>query len=265
MLGSLAPDAAYALPRLHLDRVAHGWLGGAAFGLLAGGMGLVLLAWVRGPLVATLPQPHRAALGLLCHGRFGSPARLALSLVLGAWTHVLWDLLAREHQWMAQLSEASRSTTAYLPGTDLLVARLPWYASTTVGLLVLAVAYVLWLRTVRAVVPVAPRGEAVRWVAWLLILLTPGLAILPFTLRYAEGWPHSYAVRHFFYVWSGAYLVALTTLLVVLGCALRLAGGRAAVSLPAAGWQNAGAIPRFPPVVNRPGPTKPAAPSQRFP
>ena len=59
---------------------------------------------------------------------------------------------------------------------------------------------------------------------WLLLLLAPAVAILPVTLRYAEGWPRSYAVRHFFYVWSGAYLVALTALLLAVGCGLRVAG-----------------------------------------
>jgi hypothetical protein len=224
VIGSLAPDAAYALPRLQLGPFAHGWLGAAAFGLLAGGVGVALLAWVRRPLVATLPQPHREALQPLCQRGFGPPARLAVSLVLGAWTHVLWDALIREHHWMAQLGEGSRSDTAYLPGTDLLIARLPWYASTVAGLLVLGVVYLFWLRKRRAAVPITPGGETVRWGAWMLILLTPGVAILPFTLRYAEGWPHSYAVRHFFYVWSGAYLVALTTLLVVVGAGLHLAG-----------------------------------------
>ena len=224
MVGSLAPDAAYSLPRLHLDRIAHDWLGGAAFGLLAGGVGLALFAFLRGPLTAALPNPHREALWPLCQKRLGRPGQLLVSLLLGVWTHILWDALTLEHHWMAGLGPESRSEAAYLPGTDILIARLPWYASTVVGLSALALSYGFWLKKARGSARLWPARETGRCVGWLLLLLVPGVAMLPFTLRYAEGWPQSYAVRHFFYVWSGAYLVALTLLLVAVGCGLRFAG-----------------------------------------
>ena len=234
MIGSLAPDAAYGLlglpleayglPGLHLDRFAHDWLGGAVFGVLAGGVGLALFAFLRGPLTAALPNPHREALWPLCQQRLGRPGQLVLSLLLGVWTHVLWDSLTREHHWMTGAGPESRSATAYLPGTDVLIARLPWYASTVVGILVLVLAYGLWLKKTRGSARFWPAQETGRCVGWLLLLLAPGVAILPFTLRYAEGWPRSYAVRHFFYVWSGTYLVTLSLLLVAAGCGLRFAG-----------------------------------------
>ena len=224
MIGSLAPDVAYAVPRLRLDRLVHGGLGGAVVGLLVGGAMLAVFGGLRGPLTAALPSPHREALWPLCQRRLGHPVRLAVSLVLGSWSHVLWDALTREHHWVTGSGFGARSETAYLPGTDILIARLPWYASTMLGMMALALAYGLWLRRTRVPKQPAPSRQTGRWVAWLLILSAPGMAILPFTLRYAEGWPHSYAVRHFFYVWSGAYLVALMGLLVAVGCGLRVSG-----------------------------------------
>jgi len=224
VIGSLAPDAAYGLPGHHLDRYAHDWLWGAVFGMLAGGVGLALLAFLRRPLVAALPNPHREALWPLCQQRLGRPGQLAVSLLLGVWTHVLWDALTWEHHWMAGRGPGSPSEVAYLPGTDILIARLPWYASTVVGLLALGLYYGLWLKKSRGPARFWPAQETGRCLGWLLVLLAPGVAILPFTLRYAEGWPHSYAVRHFFYIWSGAYLVALAILLVVVGGGLRFAG-----------------------------------------
>lgn len=263
MIGSLAPDAAYGLPGLQLDRFAHGWLGGAAFGLLASGVMLALFAFLRGSLTAALPNPHREALWPLCQQRLGRPGQLLLSLLLGVWTHVLWDALTREHHWMTGPGPESRAGAAYLPGTDILIARLPWYASTVVGMLALVLAYGLWLKKTRGSARFWPARETGRCVGWLLLLLAPGVAILPFTLRYAEGWPHAYAVRHFFYVWSGAYLVALTFLLVVVGCGLRFAGRRTAPRPRAPGPSGDGARPGALAVANEPRPAKPVAPANR--
>ncbi len=224
VIGSLAPDAAYSVPRLRLQQLAHEWVGGPVFGLAVGALALAAFALLRAPLTAALPSPHREALWPLCRQPLGGPVRLSLSLLLGAWTHVLWDALTREHYWMAGFVSEPQAASTYVPGTDLLIARLPWYASTVVGVLAVIFAYGLWLKQARGPARFQPAREKGRWAGWLALLLGPGVAILPFTLRYAEGWPHSYAVRHFLYVWSAAYLFSVTLLLVLVGCTLRLAG-----------------------------------------
>lgn len=167
-------------------------------------------------------------------GVSGSPARvgwagvalLVVSLAIGVASHVLWDLFTHEGRWgvsiLPILDERWGSVHGY---------RWVQHGSSALGLAILAVWAVLWLRR-RTPQPIRERAlpDAVRWVWWaslplvLLIAWGMGLATLgPLT----DTW----RVEHIAYrvlppacaVW-GAATIALATLVQARRRSLRRTG-----------------------------------------
>ncbi len=150
VFGSMAPDAHYYVP-LPLDRGLSHSLAGVVTADLA--VGLVLfVAWqgllARGVL-AVAPDglrrrlgPRRPA-GLRYHlGGVVPVALVAVSLVVGSLTHVLWDAFTHHGTWATALVPWLEGTAGPLP-------RYRWaqFASGVVGGAILAVAAVRWWRS----------------------------------------------------------------------------------------------------------------------
>ena len=105
MLGSLTPDAGYAFGHLRVDSFSHGlWPGSFVFCLPAGLVMFGLFYAFRRPVVGVLPRFYRQACAPLCQRPFGSPVGVLLSLLIGAWTHiVLDDITYRDGRMMQHL------------------------------------------------------------------------------------------------------------------------------------------------------------------
>lgn len=104
VIGSLTPDVGYCFGQLHLAAFSHRLLAGSfGFCLPVGFVLLLLFQRLRRRVVGCLPSCHRRALEPLC----GNPAFVSVgtvaSLLIGAWTHVILDLISHEDRTLAGL------------------------------------------------------------------------------------------------------------------------------------------------------------------
>lgn len=144
VVGSVCPDAAYLLQRIHLDTFSHQLLGSVAFSVPVGlGCLLLFYAW-RAPVVRMLPGPYRRALLPLCELPRASVWAIVLSLGIGAWTHFLWDSCTHKNGWVAQ-EIAPLNAVAFTWGyRTARVSLLLWYASSFAGMIWLLLAWEKW-------------------------------------------------------------------------------------------------------------------------
>ena len=144
IIGAMTPDVPYYLPwRIvrHMPETTHTFLGSFTLDLP---MGLSLLAFLwllRLPLAAPLGAEARAkCLGAL--ERFGSRplnwALAPLSILIGAWTHLVWDSFTHQDGWMVLRISALSAPVSFFSYTGELCHVLQ-YASSVFGLVVLAV------------------------------------------------------------------------------------------------------------------------------
>ncbi len=108
IIGAIAPDIPYYFPASIAQYIPHQThtLRGTFTVDVPMGMAVLLILWLlRAPLTAPLGARART---LCCAAlqRFGSRplhwALAPLSLLVGAWTHVLWDSFTHPHGWMVQ-------------------------------------------------------------------------------------------------------------------------------------------------------------------
>jgi hypothetical protein len=213
VIGTLTPDLPYFVPLRWGAVYPPATLGGpshtvwalVSLDLLIGAVAwLIWHALLAAPLLAMAPHPVRARLvGRVEFGvarrlaRRGDRAGVALALVVGAASHVLWDEFTHDGRW----------GTAHLPLATTWAGR-PGYSwaqglSTVVGALLLGVWLTRWWRRSPAL-PVARTRTP--WLVWPVVLAAGVVAALEAALRFgpAPGMPFA-AVTH-----AGAAMLAAT-------------------------------------------------------
>lgn len=174
-IGAMVPDVPHFFPVASYAQT-HAPLGALTLCLPLGAACFLLLEWVlRRPLIALLPgwlaQRLDPAPGI--EPGVGFWARVAVAIVLGAYTHQLWDAFSHAGGWGTHLVPMLNESIALgpwpLPGYKLVQ-----YGSTVVGLPLLA----LWTLAVLARTPPrAVRGAtlpaALRIVAYATLCLIP--------------------------------------------------------------------------------------------
>ena len=145
VIGSLCPDAGYYFGRLHLEKLSHRLVAGSfGFCLPVGLLLLVLFYFVRRAVVERLPARLRRVFEPLCLRPAGSPLIIAVSLLVGSWTHIFLDSLTHENGWLVEhlpVLQASLVATKYhFQICDLLYA-----LCTCAGAAYVAVVYLAWL------------------------------------------------------------------------------------------------------------------------
>ncbi len=151
LIGSIIPDIGYYIPGLAAHRQTHSLAGIVFPGLPVGLLMLALLHLLQRPLCFVLPQPHRGAVTALAaepRGRIG-PASLfiaAASVLLGAWTHLIWDGFTHRGRWGPRHLTFLNDPALLIGGQAIpLYEWLQWLSSLAGGL-VLLWAYRSWLR-----------------------------------------------------------------------------------------------------------------------
>jgi hypothetical protein len=95
VIGSLVPDAAYYLPMPeHFRNHSHTLLGTFSTSLPLGICVWLIFYWLAPSVVFSLPSPHREAIAPQLKPRLVSIPQamgVALGVLIGAWSHVLWD------------------------------------------------------------------------------------------------------------------------------------------------------------------------------
>ena len=166
MIGAVTPDVPYYVPG-HLGRLpaaeTHTLAGSYTTCLAIGYLLLAALLLLRRPLTALLwPRARWLCLRAVAPFRerplewvFAAPA-----IVLGVWTHLLWDSFTHNDGWMVRRVALLRAPVSFLWYSGS-VCHVLQYLSSAFGLAVLALWY-RWLPApgVAAAVPGAPRSSA---------------------------------------------------------------------------------------------------------
>lgn len=222
VLGSMTPDVGYFFGRFDVATLAHTLYGLIAVCLPTGLVLQFLLRSFRYPASYLLPQPHRGALATLpLVPLYGSPTTLlfvAISLVLGAFTHVIWDSFTHQTGWAVQQFPGLRQVVTIIPGLSTEFFHLLQHISTVLGLAALFVTYTKWLALAdaRSGANSTPTSDTWRYV--LLAIICVGSLSIAVPLAYARSFSKTgeFLLHPFFFqlallstAWfAGLYLVS---------------------------------------------------------
>jgi hypothetical protein len=159
-IGSLAPDVGYCFGNLHVDRFSHRFFAGAfGFCLPVGVLMLLVFCLARAPLIQILPARYRKV--FLPPGKHpvGNPVGIVLSLLIGAWTHILLDSVAHADGWLSQHVPILQSSLGSLGKHRFAVPDLLYAAFTFCGVAWLAHSYLNWLEKIQSPVRPTKRGS----------------------------------------------------------------------------------------------------------
>ena len=162
VVGSMTPDLGYYIHFSGLARLAHTFLGSVLVCLPTGLTLLSALYVLRKPLWFLLPQPHRAVLAPVIavppSPRPSSSLATAVSVVLGAWTHIVWDSFTHKNGWVVKHVVFLQEPAFRLGVTQFPIYQLLQLLSSLVGIAALVAVYCLWLRRSR-------RPDSLAWQA----------------------------------------------------------------------------------------------------
>jgi Domain of unknown function (DUF4184) len=154
VVGSVSPDIGYYVGRFDLAVIAHTTLGLLILCLPTGLVLFVMVRVLHRPVANLLPEPHRSALLSIPQVPRLKSLRIlltvAVSIIIGAMTHNVWDSFTHSAGYMATKWPLLRESVWVLGNRNVRVHELLQHLSTLVGLLVVVVAYVRWLRRVDA-------------------------------------------------------------------------------------------------------------------
>ena len=214
VIGSTFPDAAYYLPMPeHFRTNSHTLLGTFSTSLPAGVFLWLIYYWLVPSAVFLLPSPHREAIEPQLKPRLASlPQALgvALGVLIGAWSHVLWDSFTHARGWIVKHIPLLQKP---LFGNALPAYKGLQYFSSLFGLCVLFYAYNKWLKVsgFRLWIWRKPGWRFCLWFAVTLICLVAagieGRAITAIENLYFDHTGH-YALK-FFTSFVKDFLIAL--------------------------------------------------------
>jgi len=181
VIGSLVPDAAYYLPMPeHFKQNSHTLLGTFSSSLPLGILVWLIFCWLAVPAAFLLPAPNREAIGPHLTRRLTSlPQALGVvaGILLGAWSHVLWDSLTHERGWIVKNTPLLQRA---IFGDVLPVYKVLQYISSIFGLCVLLYAYNKWMKASGFRLSIW-RRPCWRFYLWL------GVAVICFVAAAIEG------------------------------------------------------------------------------
>jgi len=153
VVGSMTPDLGYYIDFWDLARLAHTLFGSVLVCLPTGLTLLAALYVLRKPLWYLLPQPHRFVLAPVVAAppslRPSSLLATAVSIVLGAWTHIVWDSFTHKSGWVVKHVTFLQQPLFLIGVTQFPTYQLLQLLSTLVGTMALVAVYCLWLRRSR--------------------------------------------------------------------------------------------------------------------
>ena len=157
VVGSMAPDFRYfthssmSSPFSMMDPYGH-TLRGLFFYCIPAGLVMLWLfhAILKRPLLSLLPISHQARLiGVVDTFRFGPFSQFCLiigAVLLGAVTHIIWDLFTHRTEWLVSHIPVLFQPLVQTPYGTLYCFSLLQYASTLLGVGLLAYWYFRWFK-----------------------------------------------------------------------------------------------------------------------
>ena len=199
IIGSLTPDLAASID--DWEYFSHTILGSLVFCLPVGLLTLWIFHKVRTPVVTTLPNPHRNALLPLCTVTVSSRLAVIISLLVGSWLHIIWDLFTHDHSWLVQ--KLLSFSIGGIPLNHLL-----WLLSSFIGVTILLVRYILLLQKADSGSSVFSWAERWAYARWCCVLLLPIAGAIPLALH-DPGYSTRSFVRYVAMYYQGCAYVTL--------------------------------------------------------
>ena len=219
VIGSLTPDLGYYVRRFEIASFAHTIFGSFIVCLPSGVLMFLIFYLVRKPICFILPAPHREPLLLRCTGVLPVSLRratiVALSLLLGAWSHILWDSFTHLTGWFVQRFSWFRAPVFIVGSTQFQAYYVLQQLSTVVGGAILIVAYFAWLRRQQPAQPAHPATERWRYLLCLAIAAFALLLSLPVAAHDASRFQGYLAFRVFVFR-AAVYFISIAVPLVIL-------------------------------------------------
>ena len=178
VIGSLSPDLGYAFGVPRVGWLSHRfWVGSLGFCLPAG----LLILWVfyflrprvEGILTARLNGSKDAPLEI-CRRPIGPPFPIVVSLLIGAWTHILLDSITHGNGWLVEHLAFLRSSLPWVENRRIGVYAVLYAGCTFVGVTWLALYYLRWLESCLGAPGLTRPGT--KW-GWALLLASGTLLI----------------------------------------------------------------------------------------
>jgi len=173
VIGSLVPDAAYVFRGEDISTFSHQVLGSIAFGLPPGLLMLAAFYFFRVTAVEMLPNPARRLFLTLCHRPVGPLWLAAASLIIGIWTHVLWDSFTHNDGWIVGHLSILRTPVFIFAGRTARVCHVLWYASSFAGIAGIVIAFEKWKWAHEPEMGRIPVRDLIRYAILLSILVVP--------------------------------------------------------------------------------------------
>ena len=142
VIGTLVPDIGYLFREG--GSLSHHAFGSILFGLPGGLLILTAFYAVRKPLVVRMPERVRRSLLPFCRRAPGPVWVAVLSLVIGIWTHVLWDSVTHTDGWLVEHIPVLFLPVFHFDGRTARVCTLLWYGSSFVAVGWLFMAFEKW-------------------------------------------------------------------------------------------------------------------------
>ena len=166
VIGSVSPDAGYFVGA---GEFSHRFLAGTfGFCLPAGLIGVLLFYGGRRTVAGILPETYRRALLPLCQRRAGNPLLIVISLLVGAWTHVLLDAFTHPDEWLVKYLPALLDPVLTVGRQRFMLCEILYAGLTFAGVAWLAFCYLRWLEEMAAN-PSTSIPPGVKWVGALLL------------------------------------------------------------------------------------------------
>jgi hypothetical protein len=218
VIGSMTPDLGYYIPGCELATFAHTMAGSFAVCLPSGIALLLLFYLLRRPVCFSLPMPHREALLPLCAASpiFGIRpwGVILISLLIGAWTHILWDSFTHPAGWFVHHIGWLDRPVFRFGSTVSRAHYLLQQISTIAGAVILGGVYVRWLKRNSRPGSADSRSDRWRYPLWGGIVVFGLVTSLPLAVRASREYYGYVSVRVFLFS-TAVYFVSTAACLIV--------------------------------------------------
>jgi len=178
IIGSIAPDFAACID--DWEYFSHTVLGSFVFCLPFGLLTLWIFRRVRCRFASSFPDPHRGALLPLCTGTPRSFLHVILSLLLGSWLHIVWDLFTHDYSWLVH-----RFAVLSRPIVGFQLHYLIWVLSSVIGIAIVIAVYGSLLRKRTGSLWITSPADRRAYALWCCILAVPFVGAVPLALHNA--------------------------------------------------------------------------------
>jgi hypothetical protein len=179
IVGSLMPDLGYYVHNWVWSVSGHAFNGPLNFDMPAGFIALALFYLNIRPVARLLPYPHREACSEICPVLTMPTLRALLiagvSLLLGAWSHIIWDGFTHENGWCVRHFAGITPTLFMLGGYRVTLWHILQHFSTAIGLLVLINAYCRYAYGKRFLKHKSLLGSKSSFAIWTFLLTLPAV------------------------------------------------------------------------------------------